>query len=196
MLRGAGFEHYELSNYSKAGHACKHNLIYWLGHSYYAFGLGASSYLKGARFSRPRKLKQWEAYVDALAGNTSTDEMQASTISVESSDSVDRLLDAVMLSLRLKRGLDLRWLHRSFGEQRARQVLLAMPMHIADGRAEIVGGGRAWSCDEAVDNLSCNSEEQLALRLTDPYGFLTSNDIISDVFLQIDKAADIMQVSR
>lgn len=148
--------------------------------------------MNGSRFTRPRQLKQWEAYVDSLDKPPSTNMLQMPTASAEGLDSVDRLLDAIMLSLRLKRGVDLQWLHSSFGEERVRQVLLAMPTHIAEGRAEIVGGGRAWSCDEALHNLSCSdSGEMLALRLTDPHGFLTSNDIISDVFLQIGKSPDM-----
>jgi hypothetical protein len=65
-LRNAGFEHYELSNYAKAGHKCRHNQVYWLGHSYYAFGVGAASFLAGRRISRPKTLTAWGRYVDSL----------------------------------------------------------------------------------------------------------------------------------
>ncbi|KAF3501371.1 hypothetical protein F2Q69_00040093 [Brassica cretica] len=52
MLRGAGYEHYEVSSYSKDGFKCKHK-------PFYAFGLGSASYVGGLRFSRPRKLKEY-----------------------------------------------------------------------------------------------------------------------------------------
>lgn len=156
-------------------------------YGYLAYGLGASSYVNGSRFTRPRKLKQWESYVDSL----SSYKVQVDTASLGGLGSVDRLLDAIMLGLRLKRGVDLQWLQRSFGVARLRQVLWAMPTHIAEGRAEVVGDGRAWSCEEALEKLRCSdSGEPLALRLTDPHGFLTSNDIISDVFLQIGNFPD------
>jgi hypothetical protein len=171
-------------------------------HSYYAFGLGASSYLQGTRFTRPRRLKQWEEYVDKLGGqNHPSDVLQAGTTASESSVSVDRLLDAIMLGLRLQQGIDLQWLHRHFGQVRVRQILKAMEngRHVADGRAEVVGDGRMLSCEEALSMLDSKSEgalpEQLAVRLTDPCGLLTSNDIISDVFLQIDNVATNKQAA-
>lgn len=37
--------------------------MYWLGAQYYAFGLGAASYLAGRRFSRPAKMKEYEAWL-------------------------------------------------------------------------------------------------------------------------------------
>lgn len=46
LLPGAGYEHYEVSNYARPGHACAHNLVYWRGGSYYAAGMGAASYLQ------------------------------------------------------------------------------------------------------------------------------------------------------
>ncbi len=44
-----GFEHYEVSNYALPGHRCRHNMVYWEGQAYYAFGMGAASYLEVRR---------------------------------------------------------------------------------------------------------------------------------------------------
>ena len=60
VLRAAGYEHYELSNYALPGHRCRHNMTYWTGGEFYAFGLGASSYLGGRRFARPRKMAAYK----------------------------------------------------------------------------------------------------------------------------------------
>ena len=40
-LTGAGYEHYEVSNYAKAGHHSRHNLTYWEGGDYLGVGPGA-----------------------------------------------------------------------------------------------------------------------------------------------------------
>jgi coproporphyrinogen III oxidase-like Fe-S oxidoreductase len=41
-----GLEHYELSNYARPGHRCRHNMVYWQGLPFYALGLGSASYLQ------------------------------------------------------------------------------------------------------------------------------------------------------
>ncbi|MBI3783814.1 MAG: radical SAM family heme chaperone HemW [Deltaproteobacteria bacterium] len=46
VLGAAGFEQYEVSNYARFGHACRHNLNYWHSGSYLGVGAGAHSYAK------------------------------------------------------------------------------------------------------------------------------------------------------
>ena len=48
-LAAAGFEHYEVSNFARPGHRCRHNENYWLGAQYFAAGPGAASFLAGRR---------------------------------------------------------------------------------------------------------------------------------------------------
>ena len=48
----SGLEHYEVSNFAMPGHRCAHNMAYWEGRSYYAFGLGSASYLEVRAASR------------------------------------------------------------------------------------------------------------------------------------------------
>ncbi len=48
-LTSAGYEHYEVSNFAKPGHKCRHNEVYWTGGSYYAAGPGASRHIAGRR---------------------------------------------------------------------------------------------------------------------------------------------------
>ena len=46
----AGFNWYELSNWSKPNSQSKHNLAYWLGHNWWGAGPGAHSHINGKRF--------------------------------------------------------------------------------------------------------------------------------------------------
>ena len=51
LLCAAGYDHYEISNYSKKGYECKHNLSYWERKSYIGFGVGAASLFAEMRYS-------------------------------------------------------------------------------------------------------------------------------------------------
>ena len=50
MLKDNGFEHYEISNWSKPGYECRHNLKYWQFGDYLGIGPSAASFLNGFRF--------------------------------------------------------------------------------------------------------------------------------------------------
>ena len=54
-----GYERYEISNYAKAGYACRHNLGYWERTKYKGFGLGSASLLGNMRYTNTRELKQY-----------------------------------------------------------------------------------------------------------------------------------------
>jgi putative oxygen-independent coproporphyrinogen III oxidase len=49
-FKEAGFEWYELSNWSKPGSESKHNMAYWNGDNWWGAGPGAHSHLDGKRF--------------------------------------------------------------------------------------------------------------------------------------------------
>ena len=48
-LTAEGYEHYEVSNFARRGHRCRHNETYWTGGGYYAAGPGAARFLGGRR---------------------------------------------------------------------------------------------------------------------------------------------------
>ena len=60
ILAENGYERYEISNYAVKGKECIHNLGYWSGVPYLGFGLGASSYFEGTRFSNERELEKYK----------------------------------------------------------------------------------------------------------------------------------------
>lgn len=60
-LPGAGFSHYEISNFAKPGFECRHNLSYWDNNPYISFGPSAVSYIDGARFEYIHDI---EEYID------------------------------------------------------------------------------------------------------------------------------------
>ncbi len=90
-----GYSHYEISNYAKPRHACRHNLVYWKRMPYHAVGLSASSFDGVARRTHTRELSRYLA--DPVG---SFDEITAIAPS-------DAAFEEIMLSLRLGEGLSL-----------------------------------------------------------------------------------------
>lgn len=62
-LEAAGYQQYEISNWSKQGLECQHNLQYWRGLPYLAAGAGAHGYINGYRYSNMLRIK---TYIDRL----------------------------------------------------------------------------------------------------------------------------------
>ena len=68
VLEENGYVQYEISNWAKPNHECRHNLQYWRGLPYLAFGAGAHGYANGYRYSNVLRIK---TYIDRLASSTS-----------------------------------------------------------------------------------------------------------------------------
>lgn len=58
-LKEKGFKHYEISNFAKDNFFSKHNLTYWNNLEYYGFGLGATGYIDGIRYTNTRSIKNY-----------------------------------------------------------------------------------------------------------------------------------------
>ncbi len=87
-LTGAGYEHYEISNFAKNGYESRHNSLYWDCGEYLGFGPAAHSFLDGKRFYYPNDLS---LFLD-----------NPNTISDGIGGGQD---EYVMLGLRLKKGI-------------------------------------------------------------------------------------------
>ena len=172
-LTGAGYEHYEVSNYGKPGHRSCHNQVYWTARDpYFAFGLGAASYVEGERFSRPSKIGKYYEWVKGQS-----DEATVGSFEPGGETEEDALLNTVMLRLRTADGLDMGSFSSRFGGEAAATVLSSLEKHLKSGlviQCQRLPGSLPLTCQHEA----CNHR----LRLSDPNGFLLSNDIISDVF--------------
>ncbi|MBO7304683.1 MAG: radical SAM family heme chaperone HemW [Clostridia bacterium] len=94
-LGEAGYSHYEISNYARAGCESRHNLKYWQNREYIGVGISAYSYLGDRRYGNTRLLSEYlspryESYRE-----------------VEYVDSATRAFEYAMLGLRLKEGISL-----------------------------------------------------------------------------------------
>ena len=92
----AGFDWYELSNWSKAGSECRHNIAYWVGANWWGLGPGAHSHVDGVRFWN---VKHPATYQDRLT--TGAEPIQEREILTEEQMASERL----MLEIRLKSGI-------------------------------------------------------------------------------------------
>lgn len=64
LLISAGYENYEISNWSKPGEQCQHNLLYWQQGNYRGFGCGAHSHEFGRRWWNVRTP---ERFIDLIS---------------------------------------------------------------------------------------------------------------------------------
>lgn len=65
LLAGAGYEHYEISNWAKPGRASRHNLKYWRREPYLGFGAGAHSFSGITRWANAHDSAEYVAAIQA-----------------------------------------------------------------------------------------------------------------------------------
>lgn len=106
MLDGAGYEHYEISNFAMPGFYSRHNSGYWDKTPYLGLGASAHSYDGNMRRYNPDNVK---LYVESLENDV--------VVCVGEQESVDEKYDEdVMLRLRTSRGIDSEWIKSIYGK--------------------------------------------------------------------------------
>lgn len=105
-LKEHGYEHYEISNFSKPGYRCAHNLVYWHNAHYIGVGLGAHGYLGSVRYGNVLDLESYSQ----LLNNDKWPRASEETIGVK-----DAMFETIMLELRLMEGLSLLAFKERFG---------------------------------------------------------------------------------
>lgn len=93
-----GFDHYEISNWALPGAESRHNLKYWTGAPYMAFGVSAAGYDGKSRWSNTRNIHE---YLDKIERG------QSAVIENTFLDDDDSQSESIFLKLRLKGGVDL-----------------------------------------------------------------------------------------
>jgi oxygen-independent coproporphyrinogen-3 oxidase len=97
-LESYGYTHYEISNWALPGYECRHNLKYWNGAPYRAFGVGAHSFDVETRFWNTSSLAEYADRIDAGILPIAGREQRTPNI---------RLEEAFMLGLRRISGFDI-----------------------------------------------------------------------------------------
>jgi oxygen-independent coproporphyrinogen-3 oxidase len=105
-LPDQGYQHYEISNYAKPDFECDHNLSYWRGGNYLGFGAGAYSTDNNERWFNIKE--PWD-YVKTASKRASVVKER------ESLDAKTKAVEALMLGLRLRSGIDLQEYEAKYG---------------------------------------------------------------------------------
>ncbi len=112
-MEAAGYEHYEISNFAKAGIRSRHNSSYWMGKPYYGFGPSAHSF---DGLKRRWNIANNALYIKSLDKDTVPFEEETLTFA-------QQLNEYVMISLRTTEGINLEKVKLFFGTA-AEQYLL------------------------------------------------------------------------
>lgn len=104
-LEKAGFEHYEISNFSKPDFESRHNLMYWDNAEYYGIGAGASGYVDGVRYKNHGPIRHYLQAVEA--GNT---RVQEEVLTLK-----EKMEEEMFLGLRKKSGVSKKRFEEKFG---------------------------------------------------------------------------------
>ena len=105
FLKKEGYLHYEISNFSLPGFACRHNLNYWDAGSYYGAGLGAHSHINRKRFHNTDNLEEYINFMSNGVNPVKGEEEITPEMAVS---------EALFLGLRRTDGMDLKKFTKSF----------------------------------------------------------------------------------
>lgn len=112
MLKNAGYEHYEISNFAKPAFRSRHNSSYWQGEKYIGIGPSAHSF-NGT--IRSWNIANNHAYTKSINENRIPSEMEILT-------PAQKLNEYVMTSLRTAEGMDLNFIASQFSNSQKSRI--------------------------------------------------------------------------
>ena len=95
-LGAAGYDWYEISNWSKPGHECRHNLLYWTEGEYLAIGCAAHGHVDGRRYWNHRTPERFIAAIEEGRSPESGSEVL---------DTTERRVEGLQLAIRTRSGV-------------------------------------------------------------------------------------------
>lgn len=96
-LKDNGYAQYEISNYSKEGKECRHNIIYWQCDNYLGLGAGAAGYLERDRYTNESNLNNYHERIEIG---------KKPIINVENLSDEEMMEEMVFMGLRMNSGID------------------------------------------------------------------------------------------
>ena len=146
-LAAAGYEQYEISNWARPGHRCRHNLTYWRNEPYLGLGAGAHSRIGDRRFANE---PQPERYIQQAMSLEAKDPARLPQItSSERLDAATDMADSMILGLRLVEGVPFAGFRQRFGvdvdERYGREIAELTVLGLieaSDGHLRLTARGR------------------------------------------------------
>lgn len=144
FLAANGFVQYEISNYSKPGYECRHNLKYWTLEEYIAFGPSASSYIGNQRWTNVKNIGK---YIELVESGKPAHDFS------ETIDKDTSITENIMLGLR-SRGINFDDFRSRYNIDFKKRYSAPIDMLIKNGFAELSSGNfhltrKGYSvCDE------------------------------------------------
>lgn len=147
-MEQAGYQHYEISNFSKPGKRSRHNTSYWQGKPYLGLGPSAHSFNGESR--------QWNVSNNALY--LKAIRMGNVPFEIEFLSSMQQLNEYIMTSLRMNEGVDLQIVRRKWGKQKEEKLRIGAKkyidlnlMNFSDNRLLLTSPGKHYADGIAAD---------------------------------------------
>ena len=131
-LSAAGLQSYEISNWARPGHECRHNLLYWSQGDYRGIGCAAHSHEAGRRWWNVRTPERYIALVAAGGSVVAADEVL---------DGPTRVAEGLQLALRTREGVP---------AEAVPDSVVDFVEPAGDGRVRLTVRGRLLANDVAV----------------------------------------------
>ncbi|MCR5303993.1 MAG: radical SAM family heme chaperone HemW [Lachnospiraceae bacterium] len=170
ILKESGFEQYEISNFSKPGFECRHNITYWERGDYLGLGLGASSCMGDVRWKNPSDMGVYGKYTEHLSFACEAADTEHNGLllfpdnmyseEVEKLENKDIISETMFLGLRMTRGIDEEVFRRRFGKS-LRDIYGRKIDDLIQSGVLSEGEGRLFLTDYGVDVSNLVFEELL-----------------------------------
>lgn len=139
LLREAGFDQYEISNYAKPGLECRHNLAYWNGRDYAGWGPSAFGTVRALRY---QNVANTDIYCERI------EQLGAAVEFTEALDGDMRQRESWMFGLRTRDGIDAEAVQQRYPGQMAPFIGQGW-VEIRDGRLTLTESGLLFADEVA-----------------------------------------------